>query len=356
MKNNSKFIERLLILIVIIVFISLGFITYQRYKNNNDDEQIINNYYNLEFLFNNGYVRPANTIDSFNNDEVSFTLNDNTLVIESEDTEKVISGLPNNNLKIYYNYLKDDCYEFAGLDSNHLYYANFCISDKDSSSFERISTNVKEIYVPSAFKDSVYVTSNNIISNFIIVNTLNEIKYISYKEGVLGIYDNLEEVMPYFDYVCASDNLSICNDIMVYSTFDKHLVFNYNLDDVIKNDIGEDLIVQDFFGVFETNVNIKDLENMNFNEFNKKYEYLFTVYVLDKNNNLYTIQMNNNAISNKALVNAISVSSETVRNIEYKKDDNNVTSVVINFVNGEPIEIVESDTLDIITSTLYDRK
>lgn len=30
--------------------------------------------------------------------------------------------------------------------------------------------------------------------------------------------------MPYFDYVCASDNLSICNDIMVYSTFDKHLV------------------------------------------------------------------------------------------------------------------------------------
>lgn len=95
---------------------------------------------------------------------------------------------------------------------------------------------------------------------------------------------------------------------------------------------------------------------MNFNEFNKKYEYLFTVYVLDKNNNLYTIQMNNNAISNKALVNAISVSSETVRNIEYKKDDNNVTSVVINFVNGEPIEIVESDTLDIITSTLYDRK
>lgn len=98
-KNNSKFIERLLILIVIIVFISLGFITYQRYKNNNDDEQIINNYYNLEFLFNNGYVRLANTIDSFNNDEVSFTLNDNTLVIESEDTEKVISGLPNNNLK-----------------------------------------------------------------------------------------------------------------------------------------------------------------------------------------------------------------------------------------------------------------
>ena len=162
--------------------------------------------------------------------------------------------------------------------------------------------------------------------------------------------------MPYFDYVCASDNLNICNDIMVYSTFDKHLVFNYNVDDVIKNDIGEDLIVQDFFGVFETNVNIKDLENMNFNEFNKKYEYLFTVYVLDKNNNLYTIQMNNNAISNKALVNAISVSSETVRNIEYKKDDNNVTSVVINFVNGEPIEIVESDTLDIITSTLYDRK
>lgn len=232
----------------------------------------------------------------------------------------------------------------------------FVLVDKDSSSFERISTNVKEIYVPSVFKDSVYVTSNNIISNFIIVNTLNEIKYISYKEGVLGIYDNLEEVMPYFDYVCASDNLSICNDIMVYSTFDKHLVFNYNLDDVIKNDIGEDLIVQDFFGVFETNVNIKDLENMNFNEFNKKYEYLFTVYVLDKNNNLYTIQMNNNAISNKALVNAISVSSETVRNIEYKKDDNNVTSVVINFVNGEPIEIVESDTLDIITSTLYDRK
>lgn len=32
-------------------------------------------------------------------------------------------------------------------DSNHLYYTNFCISDKDSSSFERISTNVKEIYV-----------------------------------------------------------------------------------------------------------------------------------------------------------------------------------------------------------------
>lgn len=356
MKNKKRFIEALLIFIVIVIFVIFGFIVYKRYVTSDVKEEAINNYYNLEFLFNNGYVKLANTIDSFNNDEIDFSLKNNNLVIKKNSKERIISGLPNNNLKMYFNHLNNDCYEFAGLDNNDLYYVNFCLNDKKDKKFEKISTNVKEIYVPSISKGDTYVVEDDLISNFIVITTLNEVKYISYDDNVLGIYNNIENVMPYFDYVCASDNLKICNDLIVYLTFDRQLVLGYDFNTLIKNDIGEDLVVQDMFGIFETDVDIKNLDDLDFNKFNKKYEYLFTIYVLDKNNDLYTIQMNNKSIMNKSSLVAINASKEKVRNIEYKKNkDNKVNSIVISFVKGDPLEIKGNNNLDIITSTIYDR-
>lgn len=366
MKNlDKKWKERFLIIIIAIFFVIIGIIIYLRY---NDDDvnttlELENNYYTAEFLFNNDYIKTANTISDFNtntDDLYMYLDGENILHIKYKDKEnevnKEVEGLPQGNVTVYYSHLSDNCFEFGGLLNNDFYYTNFCL-DEEVSNFERVSTSVLEVYTSSTDKEGVHVVDNsNIVSNFIIDTTTKEMKYLSYQDKVLGLYNTIDKVKPYFNYVCASDSSSLCEDIMIYLTFDNKLVMNYDNDLVIKNDIGEDLVVIDFFGVLEILEDEKiDLEEITFDDL-EDYDYMFTVYALDKNNNLYTISINNNLIKEKEAAIAISASLEKVKTLEYIEDDSGkVTEVVITYENGDYDKIIEKDNFDIIVSTLYDR-
>ena len=71
--NKKKIIETLIILIVIIVFIIMGIIIYERYKVKEETKEevvTIDNYYNSEFLFNNGYIEKAKEITDLKDENI----------------------------------------------------------------------------------------------------------------------------------------------------------------------------------------------------------------------------------------------------------------------------------------------
>lgn len=362
--NNSKnkSLEKLLILVVAFIFITMGIIIYQSYKKNvsENKDEIINNYYSSEFLFNNGYIRLANDISDFNDQSEGLYMyldGDNIFHIKYADKEEIINkeikGLPDGNVNVSYNKISDSCYEFTGLLKNDLYYVNTCVFNKDNKSFEKISTSASLVYVPSVNKEGVYVIDNKIISNFIIGTTTNEVMYIDYKDNILGLYSSIEKVRPYFDYVCASETSKICNDIMLYITFDKKLILNYR-NDVVKTDIGDDLLVEDVFGVFEIKSNkVIDLDEISFSDLSNKYKFVFKTYAIDKDNNLYTITMNNNSIKNKK--EGIAISKGKIKNIKYNRNNDVITSIIIVYEDGNKEVISSGDNYSIIGSTSMDR-
>ena len=368
MNDKKKNIEKALIFMVVGLFILLGFIVYQRYTNDVKEEKeevIIDNYYNSEYLFNNDYIKIANTVEDFNNKNLDLYMyldGENTFYIKNKDSLKEtnvkVTGLPKGDIKLYYNYLGVNCYEFAGLLETDLYYANFCLDASKTFSFEKISTTTSEVYIPSVFKPGIFVIDNeDITSNFIINTTLNKIKYISSQDNILGLYDDVEEVKPYFNYICFDRNSSICKQTMYYITFDNELVLNYDVDKIIKTDTGDNLIIQDLFGIFEINSKKEvNLENVTYNDFTSKYEYIFKLYVLDKENNFYVIEMNNNSVLNKSESVALSASKVKVKTITYNKDeDGKVDNILISYENGKSDTLVNSMNKYIVTSTMYDK-
>ena len=363
--KESKLKEKILIISIALILILMGLIIYIRYTNKEESKVVeeVNNYYTAEFLFNNDYIKIASTIEDFNKDTNNLYMyldGNNILHIKYKNKEseinKTVEGLPKGEVTVYYSTLGNDCFEFGGLLENNFYYSNFCLNENEQP-FEMISTNARTVYTPSIDKKEVHVINNaKITSNFIIDTETEEMKYLSYKDNVLGLYNNIEKIKPYFNYICASNNTKLCNDIMLYLTFDNELVLNYAQDDIIKNDIGDDLIVEEFFGVLKIPENSKTtLENITFKNL-KKLDYLFTVYVLDKNNNLYTIDINNNLLKEKAQAIAINASSKKVKKLDYEKDNlGNITSIVITYEDGTTDKITKKDNLDIISSTVYDR-
>lgn len=369
MNNKKKNIEKALIFIVILLFILLGFVIYQRYTEDVKEEKeevIIDNYYNVEYLFNNDYIKIANTIEDFNNKNLDLYMyldGENIFHIKNKNSLEVtnikVEGLPKGDIKLYYSYLGDNCFEFAGLLDHELYYTNFCLDSSRTFSFEKISTSTAEVYVSSISKPGIFIIDNeDITSNFIINTTTNKMKYISSEDGVLGLYNDAEEVKPYFNYICFDKNLSICKKTMYYITFDNELVLNYNIEKVIKTDIGDNLIIQDLFGIFEIDSKKEvNLKNITYKSFSNKYDYTFKLYVLDKENNFYTIDMNNNSIKNKSEVVAISASSVKVKTITYNENTTGeIDNIIISYENGKNEKFKNNVNKYIVTSTIYDKE
>ena len=361
-KNISKYI---FVTFIVLFFIFMGINIYISYEKNVDknDDGIIHNYYNFEFLFNNGYIKIADDITGMDEKNSNFYmyLSDDVLhvkyKIDDKEYNKEIFGLPSSNLKIYYNRLSLNCLEVAGLSGNELYYNNFCLDDNKIKDFEMISTEVKDVYASSFDKSNIYVVDNNSFkSNFIINTTLNELKYISYKDGVGGLYNNIEKVKPYFDYICVDEGFNLCKNTMIYLNFNGELLYKYDLEDSIKDENGNLILVQDMFGTFEINNKRSiDFDNLDFKTL-YKYDYLYFVYILDKESNLYVLSIKRDNFKTKTLGDAFLYSSEKVNNIDYQKDEEGkISKVVITFVDGEIKELESRDNFSIFDSTLVGR-
>lgn len=366
--NKKNNIEKFIIIIVILLFVLLGIVIYQRYNEDvkeETEEVIVDNYYTTEYLFNNDYVKIANTISDFNDknfDLYMYLDGENIFHIKNKNSLEInniiVGGLPKGDIKLYYNYLGDNCYEFAGLLETDLYYVNLCLYDNKNFSFEKISTSATEVYVPSVSELGIFVIDNkDIKSNFIINTTSNKMKYISMEDSILGLYNNIEEVKPYFNYICFDKNSSICRSTMYYITFDNELVLNYNVENPIKTDVGDELIVQDLFGIFEINSEKEvNYENITYNDFCKKYDYSLKLYVLDRENNLYTIDMNDNSVKNQSHVVAISASSEKIKEITYHDNKiGEIDNILMLYESGKSEELIRDVNKYIVTSTISNK-
>ena len=352
MKSKTR---TFLIIITSLVLIAIGSIICFRYFNKPEikEEVTPNNYYNSEFLFNNNYIKQADNITSAKdiNKDLDIHTEGDTLYVNLLNQSSVINNFPEGS-NVYYNHLDNDCYEFAALFKSDLYYSSICLNNKSENKFEKISSVAKAVYVPNIYKKGIYINDKNPISNFIIDTTIGDLKYISYKDRVLGLYNNIEKNHPYFDYVCASSNVSVCKHLMAYVTFEKELFFN---DSIIKTNDNSSLIVQDLFSVLKLNSKDKmDISSISYDKF-KRLDYLFRIYVLDKDNYLYTVDINSNNVNNS--IKASKLIDKKVKLIDYKQDKSGkVVEVIITDVDGKITKVTSDDSEEINLSTIYERK
>lgn len=341
--------KKVLIILVILILILFGFLIYLRYtKAPEVEKEKTDNYYNSEFLFNNDYIKQAEKVSDSKNSNKDLDIHgaNNILYINLLNNSTEINNLPSDS-EVYYNHLDNDCYEFAALKGNDLYYAETCLTSKNKKSFEKISSITKSVYVPNIYKKGIYVNDNP-KTNFIINTTSEELKYISRENNILGLYNDISRVNPYFDYVCASTNSSTCKKLMVYVSFEKELFFNNKKITTSEN---KSIIVNDLFGILkvDTKENIS-IETLDY-EHLSKYNYKFEVYVIDKDNSLFEISIIKNNITEVKKI------SDKIKIIDYKKDNNsNIQNVIITDTNGRTINFEKTSKDLINTSTIYDRK
>lgn len=345
--------RKILIISISLILIIFGIVIYIRYtKSPTEEKQIENNYYSSEFLFNNNYIVLANSINDAKTIDKDLDIHseNNTLYINLNNLGTEINNVPSNST-IYFNHLDNDCYEFAALVKNDLYYADTCLSNKDKKSFEKISSNAKSIYSPDIYKNGIYVNDNP-VSNFIIDTTKSELKYISYENNTLGLYDNIEDINPYFDYVCASSNTLVCKNLMVYKSFTNELIFK---DKVINRFDNKKITVSDLFSILKVDTDGKiSIENLDYKNLNK-YNYQFEVYVLDNKNYLYELDITKDNLDKTLVLNK--KLDKKVKLIDYKKDkDGNINEVIVTDISGKTINFIKNNKTLINTSTIYERK
>ena len=364
--RNKKALEWCAFSLIIICFIVMGYYTYQSYsnqKNEKSDVVKVDNYYNPDYLFNNDYIKIASTIGDFNVErkEVYMYLDkDNTLYIKYTNGKtsynKHITNLPEGKVTVYYNNLYDDYYELVALtEEKNLYYISLDLKSKKDYKFYDVGEGINGVYVPSYDKSKVYVNkTDNLTTNFIFSDDENNLKYLDYEKKEYILRDNLKDVKPYFDYVCASDTSIMCNDIMIYQTFENKLVYNY-IDEVVKNDLDEDIIVKDMFATLEIDSKKQiDLDTISFSVLNKKYDYIFTVYIVDKEDNFYKLEINKEVLKQKQVGSALISSEKRVKQLVIDEKEGNKLVHVI-YVDGEETKITEDINKKIITSTVYDK-
>ena len=353
MKNKTRIICFVIIFLVLLI---VAFIIYFRYtsSSSNIDKVIVNDYYNSEFLFNNNYIKPADNITDSrkNNKDLDIHVTNDILYINLLNQSKTIKRVPTGKTTIYYNHLDNDCYEFAALKGNDLYYASTCLSNKKETSFEKVSSASKAVYAPNTYKKGIYVNDVSPVSNFIINTTMKELKYISYKENILGLYDNINKNNSYFDYICADINADLCKNLIVYVTFSKEMVFN---DKKIANDKNDNLLIQDLLAILKINSNKKiDVSGMTFSEL-KKYDYIFEIYAWNKDGYVYTISLDKDSFNNEKLI-AKKLSNKKIKAVDYKKNKaDEITNVILTENDGKTINLSKKNNEFIMTSTIYDR-
>ena len=358
--KSKKFVEFICFLLIICAFVVIGYYTYESYANKKKDNTIetkVDNYYNIEYLFNNSYVKTSEEITNFKdekNDVYMYLDKNNTLYVKYTNKNNIynkhITGLPSGNITVYYNNLNDNIYELSALTKKgDLYYAYINIANKKDYKFEKIASNIDSVYSPIYDKKYVYIRkSNGFKTNFIYLDNNNKLKYIN-KEDDYELLDNLKDVKPYFDYVCIGNKL--CDKVMIYQNFEKKLVASYN-DKIIKNDKNEDITVKEMFGVLEVKKNKKvDFTKLTYKKL-KKYDYLFKVYIVDKNDKIYTLDINNNLIKTKEENKALPLSIKKVKQLKYEGD---ISKVDIIYTDGSSEKVEQGNNKIIISSTVYDK-
>ena len=353
---NRKMLENFCILLIITIFVIIGYYTYKSYENKrdlNDSTVEINNFYNVDYLFNNSYIDTPKTIEDFSSKigKIYMYLDaDNTMYIKYPDNEKYnkkITGLPKESVTVYYNNLYDNYYEFLGkTDDGDIYYSFVDLSATKDEKYTLISNNINKIYIPFYDKSGVYVNQKDIFAtNYILYDNEENLKYIDMNHSKKYILkSNIDSKKPYFDYICASNNSFICSKLMIYITFNNELVYN---NEYLKNSSGKKIYVKDIFSSFEI-ISDKDI---NIDKITKKelqqYDYLFQSYIIDNNQIVYKFDVSN---KDKKLI-ALNNESNKVKEYIYEPDE----KLIIIFEDGTS-KLIKVDTNKVVTtSTIYDK-
>lgn len=344
---KRKRYETFCVILVIVSFLIIGFYTYTSYSNKKySNDTKINNFYNADYLFNSGFLEVSKTIDDFSSKDKNIYIYldaSNVMYIKCVDNKDSIniSGLPQGKITVYYNNLYDDYYEFLAKSENgDVYYLYIDLSKKQNYKFVLIGNNIKNVYVPSYDKKMVFVNkTNRFITNFVLLDDDKNIKYIDYDEDYV-LKNDLNKKKPYFDYVCAVDNSLLCNEMMVYITFNNEIIYKNN---VLKDLSGNVIYVRDMFSTFEilSNENV-DLTKISFSDL-RKYDYIFELYVVDKSEVLHKITLSNDDIK-------VNDFSSKVKQVQY-----NGSVLEIIFDNNKYEKIKNSSNKLIGTSTIYDK-
>lgn len=358
MKNN-KFITLIFSIFIIVAFIIIGYRIYESYNNQkkeNNKNVEINNYYSVDYLFNNGFIKNANTISDFANEGKSLYMYldaENVLYIKSSNNDKKIdkqvTGLPKEKTTIYYNNLYDDYYEFVAKAGSDIYYVFLNIIDNKEYYFTKVGSGIKNIYIPTYDKKNVYVNKNNVMTtNFIFLDKDKNFKYLSSDHNNYILKDDLETKKPFYDYVCASDS-EVCNNLIVYQTF-KNEASSPFMKDVLKDDNDDPIEVKDMFSVFEiksnNNIDMKTLKEQDL----LKYDFVFDTYIIDINNSCYKVSINNKSYKEKQNATVIKL-DYTVKEVKY---DNNSFEIIYDGIKSDIIK--KEKNKELITSTIYDKK
>lgn len=352
--SKKKILEMVCILVVLGAFILLGCCTYQSYqdkKENNASSTKVNNYYNIDYLFNNNYLKKPSTINEFNKEDKIYMYLDknNTLYIKNKENRKLnknISGLPNEDLTVYYNKLNDSYYELATITSkNELYYVYLNINSRKNYRFTKISSGIKDIYSLSYDNTNIYVNTKGLFkTNFILENENNNINYLTYNKGY-ELKSDISKQKPNFDYICAPFDL--CKDIVLYQSFDNNLIYKNKELTIGTNDNKE--LVKEMFASFKVDSKKEiDLKKINYRTLIKKYKFTFTVYVITESDSLYKYEINNKGIKKLDFLSKI-------KQIDYNKTENSIKSVNIVYDDKKIEKIGNSLNEVIVVSTTYNK-
>ena len=354
--RNKRIIEWGAFFLIVISFVVMGYYTYQSYSNQKKEKSDVvkvDNYYNPDYLFNNDYIKMANTIEDFNDegkDVYMYLDKDNTFYIKytngKTSNNKHVTNLPEGKIVVYYNNLYDDYYEFVAItEGKDLYYVSLDLNSKKDYKFYDIEEKINGVYVPSYDKSEVYVNeTNNLTTNFIFADSNNNLKYLDYEKEEYILRDNLEEVKPYFDYICVSGTSFKCDDMKIYQTFENKLVYSY-MNKIIKNESEEDIVVKDMFATLEIDLDEEvDFDNID------KYDYVFTLYIVDKEDNFYKLELDKKALNEKQEKRALISSDKKVKQIIVNEKEVHVV-----YMDGEETKITEGTNKKVITSTIYDK-
>lgn len=351
---NKKLSEKFCIFFVLIVFIFIGYFTYRSYsdKRDSDDSIEINDFYNVDYLFNNSYIDTPKTIDDFSSKDGNFSIyldSNNTMYIKhlkDEKYNKKVTGLPKGKVTVYYNYLYDDYYEFMGMTDDHAVYYSFVkLNSSKDYVYSLIGDNIDKVYVPFYDKKGVYVNRDGVFAtNYMLYDNGGNFKYVDCyfgKKYVLKADANVKK--PYFDYICPTDNSNVCNKLLIYISFNNELIYKekYLLDNG-----GKKIFVKDVFSTFKIDGKNIDFGNIPDNLL-KQNDYLFSTYIIDVNQMLYRYDIN------KKGEEMVSLNNETNKIKEYIYESNVKLTIV--FEDNTKTEIKADDNTMLVTSTIYDK-
>lgn len=363
--TEKRLIEILCFVFVISSFLIIGYCTYKSYENkkkNNDDEIKIDNYYNSDYLFNSGYIKVASTISDFKEKEKSIYMyldKDNTLYIKyinkNISYNKHVSGLPKGDIVVYYNDLNDGIYELSALTKNGvLYYSKVNLNNKKDHSFSMVDKNIDSVYTPVYDKNYIFIKDeDDIKTNFIFLDKKKNLKYLDTSSDKYVLKDNLKEVKPYFDYICALSTKDICVNTLIYQDFNNNLLYTGN-NEFIRDENNKIIVVNDTFVSFEIDSSKEvDFSDISFKKLSKKYNFKYNVYIVSKTGYLYEISFNNDSIKGSGKLIAKKLSSKKVKQVKYDESGSVITGVHVIYVDGTEYKFYQDVNKKIMTSTIY---